>query len=680
MQKRKPEPLTVSPAPKRQKKASSQRGKSSDEKKNASTGEKVSSRGSGQVFSSLFNKNPEIPKLDLSKVQQAKEEIFSIKLFTELKLHPYMVSNLEKEMGFEKATTVQEKAIPVVMKGGDVLIKSQTGSGKTLSYGIPIVQELQSAEGKVQRSDGVYAVILVPTRELAMQSFETIQKLVKPFNWIVPGCITGGEKKKSEKARLRKGVNILVATPGRLVDHIENTAVLQFWRLRWLVLDEADRLLDMGFEKEIAAILNAINSQSEGCQRLLLSATLSQGVERLAGIALNNPTFIDAAKDDVSLPPKKEKDDSIYIPEEEMAQPLVEEEDANFTIPKNLNQYYLIVPSKLRLVTLMALIFSKCKAIVVIFLPASIQQHSSRAKMLIFLSNRDSVEFHYTLMTEILNSEDGQQKASQHLKIFRLHGSMDQQVRKKVYEEFHSRKSGVLLCTDVAARGLDLPDVNWIVQYNTPGTPAEYVHRVGRTARVGRSGHAVIFLAPSEVEYVQTLRNRKISLEEVDHTEILSTLLESAPPELLTDEVFNQRPPKRMEEAATRVQKKLEDFVHSKSDHTNLAKKAYLSFIRAYATYPSSLKHIFHIKKLHLGHVAKSFGLREAPSKFKNKGTKLSASQKHNLQNQQSRKSKPVKKGAMSEFGSGLEGSLVKGKRLKHLQRKKSTKKRKIKK
>ncbi|PIK39282.1 putative ATP-dependent RNA helicase DDX31 [Apostichopus japonicus] len=410
--------------------------------------------GSGQVFSSLFRKNPDIPKLMASNVQQTKEDVFSVKFFKELNLHPFMISNLEKQMGFEHATSVQAKAIPVVMKGGDVLVKSQTGSGKTLAFSIPIIQSLQCAQPKVQRSDGVYAVILAPTRELALQSFETLQTLVKPFNWIVPGCITGGERKKSEKARLRKGVNVLVATPGRLVDHILNTSSLQFWKLRWLVLDEADRLLDMGFEKDVAAILNAINSQSEGCQRLLLSATLTQGVERLAGIALTNPTFIDVAKDEAVVLPST-KDQSNYIPEEELLStkptPVAEEEDFNFTIPDTLEQYYMIVPSKLRLVTLFALILSK-------------STRSSKTKMLIFLSNRDSVEFHYNLLNQMLCPGGKENANNTGLRIFRLHGSMEQKVRRDVYEEFHNKGKGILLCTDVAARGLDLPDVDWIVQ------------------------------------------------------------------------------------------------------------------------------------------------------------------------------------------------------------------------
>ncbi|XP_071820778.1 ATP-dependent DNA helicase DDX31-like isoform X1 [Apostichopus japonicus] len=628
--------------------------------------------GSGQVFSSLFRKNPDIPKLMASNVQQTKEDVFSIKFFKELNLHPFMISNLEKQMGFEHATSVQAKAIPVVMKGGDVLVKSQTGSGKTLAFSIPIIQSLQCAQPKVQRSDGVYAVILAPTRELALQSFETLQTLVKPFNWIVPGCITGGERKKSEKARLRKGVNVLVATPGRLVDHILNTSSLQFWKLRWLVLDEADRLLDMGFEKDVAAILNAINSQSEGCQRLLLSATLTQGVERLAGIALTNPTFIDVAKDEAVVLPST-KDQSDYVPEEELLStkptPVAEEEDFNFTIPDTLEQYYMIVPSKLRLVTLFALILSK-------------STRSSKTKMLIFLSNRDSVEFHYNLLNQMLCPGGKENANNTGLKIFRLHGSMEQKVRRDVYEEFHNKGKGILLCTDVAARGLDLPDVDWIVQYNTPGTPAEYVHRVGRTARVGRLGHAVIFLGPSEAEYVKTLQGHKISVKAVDYSEILQTLVRHAPAELLTEEHFNGRPPKTMEEAATRLQKKLENYVHSESDHTKLAQQAYHSFIRAYATYPSSLKHIFHIKKLHLGHVAKSFGLREAPSKFKSQGPKLTATQKHALQQQrrgQTHGKGKKKRSDTSEFGSGLDGQLASPKAAKMTnQKRKMSKQRKV--
>lgn len=189
-----------------------------------------------------------------------------------------------------------------------------------------------------------------------------------------------------------------------------------------------------------------------------------------------------------------------------------------------------------------------------------------------------------------------------------------QQERTGVFKHFSEAKSGILFCTDVAARGLDLPHVNWIIQYNTPGNPADYVHRVGRTARIGLKGHALLFLTPAEVEYLETLKQHGISPEELLVDEVLKTLVVSPnePNSKKFKSTFNQR----AQERATSLQNSFEDYVLTNKRYLDAAKTAYQSFVRAYATYPSNLKHIFHIKNLHLGHVAKSFALREAPKEM----------------------------------------------------------------
>ena len=139
-----------------------------------------------------------------------------------------------------------------------MLVNSPTGTGKTLAYAIPIIHDLQALSPPVKRADGPYALIILPTRELVLQSLEVINKLVKPYIWIVPGAVMGGEKKQSEKARLRKGLNVLIGTPGRLLDHVETTKSLGLSRVRWLVLDEADRLLEKGFEETLAKLLGVL--------------------------------------------------------------------------------------------------------------------------------------------------------------------------------------------------------------------------------------------------------------------------------------------------------------------------------------------------------------------------------------------------------------------------------------
>ena len=433
----------------------------------------------GEFISSLFNHNPEIPSIQQGEVTAPTEQVFSLKTFDQLNLDPHLVKNLA-ELGISTLTTIQSKALPVIMGGKDALVKSQTGSGKTLTYALPILQSLGSRRPKLTRKSGCLALVIVPTRELAVQSFEWFQKLCKAFIWIVPCLLTGGENRKAEKARMRKGVNILISTPGRLVDHLEKTESFKLDQVEWVVLDEADRMLELGYEREVRKVLVALQEQqqqevssaTEGTtlttvkrQSLLLSATLTTSIQQLSEISLRHPVFVDAAD--------------------------TEEHDVKeLTTPANLTQTFLLVPAKLRLVALGAFVLWKCQA-------------SSRKKMLVFLPTQDMVDF-YTSFLEIVlwgssdledqdttskeeindeeNEEDemtedaklvlggdqlpGREKKSTTVKgldagirLLRLHGSMKQGDRLRVFQEFRAATSGVLLCTDVAARGLDLPQV-----------------------------------------------------------------------------------------------------------------------------------------------------------------------------------------------------------------------------
>ncbi|NXS76594.1 DDX31 helicase, partial [Pandion haliaetus] len=466
--------------------------------------------------SSLFRNNPDIPEIHRKAVQQVQENVFTTDSFSQLDLHPHLVRFYPVLYSYFLTCfvlrSVQKQTIPVLLQGKDALVRSQTGSGKTLAYGIPLVQSLQGMESKIQRSDGPYALILVPTRELALQSFDTMQKLLKPFAWIVPGVLMGGEKRKSEKARLRKGINILISTPGRLVDHIKSTECIHFRRTQWLIIDEADRILDLGFEKDVAVILNALNAERETRQNVLLSATLTEGVTRLADISLNDPISISVADEiQKALQPASQTGRQASIPSNHMDQ-------ENFAVPEKLKQYVMMVPSKLRLVTLAAFILEKCK----------FEKHH---KMIIFFSSCEQVEFHYELLLKVLSggleSEPPEHSSvsSACLQFLRLHGNMEQEERTEVFQEFLKSKTGMLLCTDVAARGLDLPQVTWIVQYNAPASPAEYIHRIGRTARIGCHGNSLLVLAPSEAEYVSLLASHKINVSEIKMEEVLSILM-----------------------------------------------------------------------------------------------------------------------------------------------------------
>ncbi|XP_070760333.1 ATP-dependent DNA helicase DDX31 [Enoplosus armatus] len=543
--------------------------------------------------SSLFKHNPEIPEIHRPVVSQLKEKVFTSDSFSDLDLHPHLVATLNKVLNVSMVTSVQKQTVPALLSGRDAVVRSQTGSGKTLSYAVPVVQSLQAVRPKVSRSDGPLAVVIVPTRELAQQTFQTFQKLLKPFTWIVPGVLMGGEKRKAEKARLRKGINILVSTPGRLVDHIKNTLSIAFSAVRWLILDEADRTLDLGFEKDLTVILNSLNSTGPSRQNVLLSATLTHGVTRLADVCLNDPVNIH-----VSGPASS---DLITTSSTVTSDPSTANQSESFAVPEALKQFVVVVPSKIRLVCLAAFILDKCK-------------FSQNNKLIVFVSSCEAVEFLHSLFTSVLSGPSTNQKPR--ISFLRLHGNMKQEERSEVFQQFSVSQSGVLLCTDVAARGLDLPQVTWIIQYTPPAAAAEYVHRVGRTARIGGRGNSLIFLTPAETAFITELANHNISLSEMKLQDILSSLMK--------DDTYKGRgkyhsksSSKALEqetrERATVLQTEFEDLVHSDSESVQTAKKALQSFLRAYTTYPANLKHIFHIRSLHLGHTAKSFGLRDAP-------------------------------------------------------------------
>ncbi|XP_076675298.1 ATP-dependent DNA helicase DDX31 isoform X2 [Andrena cerasifolii] len=579
-------------------------------------GTRVPYKSSGKI-SSLFGHNPEIPNIGQRLVKPINEPVFAGTNFTDLDVHPFTISNLEQNMSITKMTIVQQKAMPQVFSGKDILIRSQTGSGKTLAYALPIVELLHKVRPKLNRNSGLRALTVVPTRELALQTYECFLKLTKPFTWIVPGYLAGGEKRKAEKARLRKGCNILVGTPGRLLDHIQRTEALKLGDVKYFVLDEADRLLDMGYEKDISGIVSALkvstpnestdydamkmlrqnakktftdedvehleagtdskkeaenddanNSQSEDDenkdsakekqvyhssseddseedepfvkskktdrrkvpsssieknesnslessiqpkeddndrkdlsrrQTILLSATLTQAVEKLAGLTMDHPVFVDAAKENL----EKSGDETSDLNED-------------LIVPQSVVQSYIVTPPKLRMVTLSAYIAGKC------------QSHGQH-KILIFMATQDMVDYHTEILSSVLtkpvDEDNDDSDPLVDVEFFRLHGSMTQKDRTDVFKTFRLAKSGVLLCTDVAARGLDFPKVDCIVQYTGPTSARDYVHRIGRTARAGSSGSATIFLTPAEIEFVRMLESRRIRIKQESMDDVLDKLL-----------------------------------------------------------------------------------------------------------------------------------------------------------
>ncbi|XP_068663162.1 DEAD-box ATP-dependent RNA helicase 17 [Aristolochia californica] len=554
------------------------------------------------------------------KKDEKEDGIFASCSFADLGLQPNLCEQLRERMGFEVPTQVQAQSIPAIVSGRHVLINAPTGTGKTIVYLAPIIHHLQTYVPRVQRSDGTLALVLVPTRELCLQVYEILQKLLHRFHWIVPGYLMGGENRSKEKARLRKGISILVATPGRLLDHLKNTTSFIYSRLRWVVFDEADRILELGFGKEIQDILKLLastdiepvgknNSESKSSdfrrQNLLLSATLNDKVNHLAKISLENPVMISLhGKNTMPKQPASctDSDSLCFDGKHESSQsgPFTGPSVEDYHLPVQLVQRYVKVPCGSRLVALLSIL-------------RTLFERDVSQKIAVFFSTCVAVDFHYTLLSEFRwssdSSHDSQGQPFVKCRSFRLHGNMEHESRRTTFQNFKSEKSAILLCTDVAARGLDFPMVRCIIQYDSPGEATDYVHRVGRTARLGKKGEALLFLQPVEMDYLQELRKHGVALDEFPLLKVLDSFL-------LYVQKHQQKPllSLEMHPWMLSLQKALESFISRDTKMKNLAKDAFWSWVRAYTAHRGELKRIFMVKKLHLGHVTRSFALKEQPS------------------------------------------------------------------
>ncbi|KAH7548230.1 hypothetical protein JRO89_XS14G0086500 [Xanthoceras sorbifolium] len=432
------------------------------------------------------------------------------------------------------------------------------------------------------------------------------------FHWIVPGYVMGGESRSKEKARLRKGISILVATPGRLLDHLKNTSSFLHTNLRWIIFDEADRILELGFGKEIEEILDFLGSRksesgSKGNevsnfkrQNLLLSATLNEKVNHLAKMSLENPVMIgldDKGQPDALLD-RKGSDMN-----EELEQPIkmMNSSSPDYRLPAQLVQRYVKVPCGSRLSVLLSIL-------------KHLFEREASQKVVVFFSTCDAVDFHYSLLSEFQWSPYSQPDAELkqlflRCKTLRLHGNMKQEDRRTTFGAFKTEKLALLLSTDIAARGLDFPKVKCIIQYDCPGEATEYVHRVGRTARLGQRGDSLLFLQPIEVDYLKDLEKHGVSLTEYPLLKVLDSFPLYGQVPRGKKFVFTDTHPWVLS-----LQKALESFILAEPKMKQLAKDAFCSWVRAYTAHRGDLKGIFMVKKLHLGHVAKSFALKEQPS------------------------------------------------------------------
>ncbi|CAI8008881.1 ATP-dependent RNA helicase DDX18 [Geodia barretti] len=347
---------------------------------------------------------------------------------------------------------IQYRSIRPLLLGKDLMGAARTGSGKTLAFLIPAVELLYKLNFMPRNGTGV--IIISPTRELSLQTYGVVTDLVSRHHH-THGIVMGGANRKVEAEKLSKGVNLLVATPGRLLDHLQNTQGFVYHSLQCLVIDEADRILQIGFEEEMRQIIKLLPRKR---QTVLFSATQTKNVEDLARISLRKaPLYVGV------------------------------DDDKETSTVDGLEQGYVVCPSEQRFLLLFTFL-----------------KKNRDKKMMVFLSSCNSVKFH----AELLNYID--------IPVMDIHGRQKQQKRTSTFLEFCQASSGTLICTDVAARGLDIPEVDWIVQYDPPDDPKEYIHRVGRTARAGGRGHALLMLLPEELTFLKYLKQAKVPLNEYE--------------------------------------------------------------------------------------------------------------------------------------------------------------------
>lgn len=403
----------------------------------------------------LSNKNSTVELIDeeIKSICQKKEQFdpSKCKHFSEFPISSNTLKGL-LACKYDKPTDIQREAISVALNGHDLLGAAKTGSGKTLAFIVPVLERL--FHKKWSSISGLGALIISPTRELAFQTFEVLKKVGR-FHDFSAGLVIGGNPLKEEAGRINK-TNIVICTPGRLLQHMDETTYFVADSLKILVLDEADRILDLGFAQTMNAILENLPLKR---QTLLFSATQTRSVNDLARLSLKKPVYV-----------------SVH-------------ENAPESTPTQLDQSYVVC----ELHDKMNILWS--------FLKDHI-----RSKILIFVSSCKQVRYIHEAMKRL---QPG-------IPVLGLHGGMPQFRRVEVYNQFVAKQRACLFATDIASRGLDFPSVNWVMQLDCPEDANTYIHRVGRTARFEKDGQSCLILLPSEESgIVKLLEDKKIPIDKI---------------------------------------------------------------------------------------------------------------------------------------------------------------------
>ncbi|KAJ6591209.1 ATP-dependent RNA helicase dbp-4 [Mycena vulgaris] len=448
-----------------------------------------------------------------------------LKTFAELPISEATKRGLKKAF-FVDMTEIQTQSLPVSLKGKDVLGAARTGSGKTLSFLVPVLETLYRQ--KWGPADGLGALVISPTRELAIQIFEVLRS-IGGYHTFSAGLVIGGKNLKDERDRLSK-MNILVATPGRLLQHMDQTVGFEADNLQVLVLDEADRILDMGFSRTLSALLSHLPKSR---QTLLFSATQTDSVSDLARLSLKDPVHIGIQETGVGAAA------------------------SSTAIPPTLEQHYMSCALDQKLSVLWG------------FIKTHLQ-----SKVLVFLSSCKQVRFVFETFCRMHPG----------VPLLNIHGKLKQTARLGMYTKFTAAKHAVLFATDVAARGLDFPAVDWVVQVDAPEDADTYIHRVGRTARYQSKGKALLFLMPSEEEGMKAaLAGKGIEVQKI----------------------------KAKMSKVQNIENQLQNLAFQDPEIKYLGQRAFVSYMRSIHLHKD--KSIFKLAELPAERFAESLGLPGAP-------------------------------------------------------------------
>ncbi|XP_061484627.1 probable ATP-dependent RNA helicase DDX10 [Rhineura floridana] len=463
----------------------------------------------------------EVEKEGIARLEQRYSEINADEIvrFSDFPLSKKTLKGLQ-EAQYRMVTEIQRQTIGLALQGKDVLGAAKTGSGKTLAFIVPALEILYRQQWTFM--DGLGVLIISPTRELAYQTFEVLRKVGKNHDFS-GGLIIGGKDLKQESSRIHN-INILICTPGRLLQHMDETSYFHASNLQMLILDEADRILDMGFADTMNAIIENLPKKR---QTLLFSATQTKSVKDLARLSLKDPEYV-------------------WV-----------HEKAKFSTPATLEQNYVV-----------------CELHQKISMLYSFLRSHLNKKSIVFFASCKEVQYLFRVFCRLRPG----------LPILALHGKQQQMKRMEVYNDFVRKKSAVLFATDLAARGLDFPAVNWVIQFDCPEDANTYIHRVGRTARYKEGGEALLVLLASEENgMMQQLSQKKVPVNNIRIN-----------PEKLVD-----------------IQKKMQSFLAQDQELKERAQRCFVSYLRS--VYLMKNKEVFDVFKLPIAEYALSLGLAVAP-------------------------------------------------------------------